>query len=128
MSPFPGTTHRDVAEPDPRVGSYSLSKRSPGCCPCSVSNLCFLKCLASSLGNAWQLCCLGKAPCSKWLNLPFEALCLPTSIYWCFLLKERLLCEPQGCFLLLLLLFFLFNWRAANFISSLYGSPIFSRL
>lgn len=106
MSAFPGTTHREVAEPDLRLGSYGLSKQSPGYCPCSVSNLCFLKCLASSLGDAWQLRCLGKAPCSKWINLPFEALCLPTSIYWCFLLKEGLLCGPQGCFLLLLPPFF----------------------
>lgn len=29
MSPFPSTTHRDVAELDLRVGSYGLSKQSP---------------------------------------------------------------------------------------------------
>lgn len=32
--------------------------------------------------------------------------------------------EPQGCFLILLP-FFPPNWRAANFISSLYGSTVF---
>lgn len=102
MSPFSSTTHRDVAVPDLRVGSYGLSKQCPGCYPCSLSNLCFL----SSLSNVWQFCRSGKVPCSKWINLPFEALCLPTSIYCFSLLKERLLCGPQGCFLLLLPFFF----------------------
>lgn len=125
MSPFPCTPHRDVAEPDLRVGSYSLSQQSAGCCPCSVSNLYFLKRLVSSLSDAWQLCRLGKAPCSKWINLPFEALCLPILfIVFVFSSSKRGCCvDPKDVFRFSCLFFFLQTGELLTLLAPYMAAP-----